>query len=495
FEKWASAVAALYKKNPEGAEMAIASTLTAKLSDEALSSAVKEATERVAPLARKVEEVQLDKWMRKALSADDAFKLLKPNSADENILNNPWVSYVTKLDETNADEQMFVILKRSYSEQDLALILARSKGFLRGDVAKRMEGVQLQLWLKEGKTLDDIFTLLKLDKQGDKLFEVPAVVAWSSYANLLDGSPGKSMLSTLTAYFDDYTIAKMLAAARVDDEVKIITTKLEDPHLSRWKSDGKSADDIFTLFKLGDEVDDVLANPLLPTCMAYADKLKENPFSLLLAKLKRSPDTDDKLAKKSLTATDGRSTGNLKDVNAKLERIMLDKWVHEGKTADDAFDFLLKRYHRFIFEVPAVNTWVSYVTKLEKENPYQTMIAVLRGRFGDKKLDDMLVAAIDKIHAKAVAERLRGELWLSQERTADDVFELLYLNDWRRNLFDRPHFSTWVSYVVRLDKENADDVMFSIVKSHNNDKDLAMMLTTSKNDQVVKIIAAKLKGQ
>lgn len=194
-------------------------------------------------------------------------------------------------------------------------------------------------------------------------------------------------------------------------------------------------------------------------------------------------------------ALGGRSTGNLKDVNAKLERIMLDKWVHEGKTADDAFDFLLKRYHRFIFEVPAVNTWVSYVTKLEKENPYQTMIAVLRGRFGDKKLDDMLVAAIDKIHAKAVAERLRGELWLSQERTADDVFELLYLNDWRRNLFDRPHFSTWVSYVVRLDKENADDVMFSIVKSHNNDKDLAMMLTTSKNDQVVKIIAAKLKGQ
>lgn len=35
-------MAALYKKNPEGAEMAIASTLTAKLSDEALSSAVKE---------------------------------------------------------------------------------------------------------------------------------------------------------------------------------------------------------------------------------------------------------------------------------------------------------------------------------------------------------------------------------------------------------------------------------------------------------------------
>lgn len=137
---WVSYVKMLPEK-PNPYELLLAKMKTQYTDDAALTAlASAQATERVAPLARKVEEVQLDKWMRKALSADDAFKLLKPNSADENILNNPWVSYVTKLDETNADEQMFVILKRSYSEQDLALILARSKGFLRGDVAKRMEG-------------------------------------------------------------------------------------------------------------------------------------------------------------------------------------------------------------------------------------------------------------------------------------------------------------------------------------------------------------------
>lgn len=105
------------------------------------------------------------------------------------------------------------------------------------------------------------------------------------------------MLSTLKmSYKDDAVLAKMFAAAKESSSTKAIAGKLEQAQMTDWLRNEKSADDVFKLLKLNDDVDNLLTNPLLSNWVAYVEKLNENPYAILLGKLKSS----------KLTATDNK---------------------------------------------------------------------------------------------------------------------------------------------------------------------------------------------
>lgn len=90
-----------------------------------------------------------------------------------------------------------------------------------------------------------------------------------------------------------------------------------------WLRNKRSVDDVFKLLRLDDEVDNLLQSPLLSNWVIYLGKLDENPYTILLGKLKtfKLTATDDKLVDMLTKANQDVSTSVLAD---KLETAQLD---------------------------------------------------------------------------------------------------------------------------------------------------------------------------
>ncbi|KAJ8538984.1 hypothetical protein ON010_g12886 [Phytophthora cinnamomi] len=163
------------------------------------------------------------------------------------------------------------------------------------------------------------------------------------------------MLSVLkTAYKDDtLALTKMLAAAKDNADTKAIADKLEEALYKDWRSSGKSADDVFALLKLDDEMDDLLSNPVLNNWVTYVENLQQNPYSELLAKLKSSKlsGTDAKLAKTLVKAQQNAKTRYLKAI---AEKLQVELWLSQRKTPEDVFNSLgIFQSWVTLFEEPA----------------------------------------------------------------------------------------------------------------------------------------------
>ncbi|KAE8975260.1 hypothetical protein PR003_g10879 [Phytophthora rubi] len=143
-----------------------------------------------------------------------------------------------------------------------------------------------------------------------------------------------------------------------------------------------------------------------------------------------------------------------------LDEALLKTWVSDGKTADDIFKLLrLDKDGGKLFESPAFDMWVSYVTKLDKNNPDKLMLSVLKTRYNDDGLQKMIITEQKFPQTKTFAVRMQEQLWISQDKTADDIFKLLKLDQDGGNLFNCGELSTWGSYVTKLNKldEKPDD--------------------------------------
>ncbi|KAE9170483.1 hypothetical protein PF004_g27860, partial [Phytophthora fragariae] len=253
-ETWVSYV----KMTRENPYKLLLSKMRARYSDEIIASLIVSAKRDVleSTIAQKLEDVLLDSWMPQ--SADAIFKLLKLDSRGRDLFHSPrlstWASYVTRMEGKQADEQMYKVLRATYGDDELAMMLAASKQSALGDVAKRLEGVQHKVGLNEGKTAKRFFTTLKLNTQGDKLFESPAFYSWVDYVTKLSPkNADELMLSTLkTSYKDDVILAKMFLAAKESSFTKAIAEKLEQAQMADWLRNEKSADDVFKLLKLDD---------------------------------------------------------------------------------------------------------------------------------------------------------------------------------------------------------------------------------------------------
>ncbi|KAE8984565.1 hypothetical protein PR002_g22906 [Phytophthora rubi] len=413
---------------------------------------------------KKVEDVLLDSWMPQ--SADEVFKLLKLNTGGSNLFNYPrlssWVSYVTKLEGKQADEQMYTVLRAAYGDDELATILAASKQFALGDVAKRLEEVQHKVGLIEGKTAQRFFTNLKLNTQGDKLFESPALHSWVDYVTKLSPkNADELMLSTLKAgYKDDLVL---------------------------------SADDVFKLLKLDDDVDNLLTNPLLSNWVAYVEKLNKNSYTMLLGKLKTSKltATDDKLVEMIMYAKKDASTSV---IAGKLEAAQLEKWLSEKQTAADVFKLLkLDEEGVYLLWKQRVRAWVAYVTKLDPHKSDDIILSVLKPHYSDEQLAQMLSLGLghnDEIAAQWTKAVLKK--WLSENKSAGDVFDFV-LKRHRVHVLATRDLDTWVSYVTMLDKVDPYKTMSSVLKRRFGTETVSNMLDNAETVGSTKVLAEKLR--
>ncbi|KAF1779542.1 hypothetical protein GQ600_10942 [Phytophthora cactorum] len=96
--------------------------------------------------------------------------------------------------------------------------------------------------------------------------------------------------------------------------------------------------------------------------------------------------------------------------------------------------------------------------------------------YGDERLE---TRAKYSATTTSLALKLEQEMWMSQSKTADDVFNYLKLDKKGGDIFEDSALSTWVSYVNKLNKykERPDEfAVISILEKRFDYLDLARML-------------------
>ncbi|KAE9169559.1 hypothetical protein PF005_g27918 [Phytophthora fragariae] len=349
-----------------------------------------------------------------------------------------------------------------YGDEALAsMLVAAKEAPTTRNLAAQLEEVQLANWLTSKKTADDVFKLLKLDDEGAKLFDTPVFSTWVSYASKLDEkNPDALMFSVLKARYDDDALADIFIAAKETRGAQSIAARQESILFTKWVSDAITADDAFKLLNLNPKTDDFLKRPALDSWISYVKMLGEDPYKLLLATVSARY-TDEGLARMLVVAKQDHITAS---VAAKLEHALFNRWLSQGKSAESVFKLLnLKKEENKLFESPMFSTWESYVTKLDKTNHDKLMLSVLKTGYNDESLANMLISAQKLPRTKPFAGRLQKELWISQDKTADDIFQLLKLDQQGENIFDTGEFSTWVSYVTKLNKLDEKPDEFAVI--------------------------------
>lgn len=158
----------------------------------------------------------------------------------------------------------------------------------------------------------------------------PLVSTWMEYADMTKAKTYGLLLAKMRVHESDANLTTMFIGAEKSADTKDLAVKLEQAHMSDWLRNERSADEVFKLLKLDDDVDNVLSNPLLGSWMAYVEKLDGDPYMLLLEKLKTSEltNTANKLVMMLKEAKENPVT---RAVATKLEAAQLDKWQKEGK--------------------------------------------------------------------------------------------------------------------------------------------------------------------
>ncbi|OWY99090.1 RxLR effector protein [Phytophthora megakarya] len=327
---------------------------------------------------------------------------------------------------------------------------------------------------------NNVFTLMKLDKAGDQMFESPVWNTYFSYLEKLDNENPKQLLfMVLQRHYDDEKLAKTLATA-IQKDGSGIAEDMEKLQRASWMHTERTAHDVFKLLKLNQPGEELLKSQGLSTWVTYVKTLNKDPYDMLLLELRR--DNDQKKIATLLQAAKHDYHG--KTHAYEIANAQQIRWQKDGYNADDVFMMLrLNKDGDKLFENPVFATWMSYLTKLDKSNPDEAMYSVLKSHYGEIGLAKMMKIAEADPTTKNIAIKLQEEIWRSQQKTGDDIFNLFKLEQKEGEMFGSPEFSTWASYVKKLntlDKTPDDVVVLSNLKKRYDDVELALMLGRSK---------------
>ncbi|OWZ06997.1 hypothetical protein PHMEG_00020670 [Phytophthora megakarya] len=333
FVTWVAYVTKVEKDSPY--EIVLVKLLT-NYSDQRLAPLIFTATQELGTsIAWKLEAAQLEKWLRDRKSPQYVFKLLSLDKKNGvNILNNPalrgWISYVN-MSKKDPYELLFKILKVQYTDSDLAHILVMAKQDNRltsssETTTMKLEDLLQNHWFQEGRSADYIFQILKMEKDGDNIFNSPMWDFWISYLMLLNKeTPEAPTYSVLKTHFGD----KRLIKAIENKQTKAMGNKLQE---EIWWNEKKTEDDMFKFFKLDADGEKFVENPMLSTWFSYAvkiGKLKEKPNEFFAVEYLEMRFNEMELAR-TLSKEKHELNEATTKVVSDIQRMEFTKWMASG---------------------------------------------------------------------------------------------------------------------------------------------------------------------
>ncbi|OWZ11855.1 Avirulence (Avh) protein [Phytophthora megakarya] len=146
-----------------------------------------------------------------------------------------------KLTYGNNDISLIKTLLAKYSDFRVAKMLEKAKSGDEKDIATKLQTEQFQMWLKDDKSIDDVYKLLKLDDYGEAIMLSRALDTLESYTTVFnEGKPIKeSFIKIISSHFggDDKFALKLLGFKGLEpsrEKAIDLQTKL----FQQWKDEG-----------------------------------------------------------------------------------------------------------------------------------------------------------------------------------------------------------------------------------------------------------------
>ncbi|KAL3661729.1 hypothetical protein V7S43_013027 [Phytophthora oleae] len=340
-----------------------------------------------------------------------------------------------------------VSTSKTVSAQPLELNDAAATQFLRSEERKLAvtvpgleQAVTSKSWLSKlaskiksmfsgKKTPADMFTKMKLDKEGGLLFYGSKFTKWTDYVRKnAKGDADLAIFSTLATHYSDDALAKMLHSAKKVGSTKELATKLETMQTTNWVYQKASPSKVFKTLELDQAGAKVFKNPQFSRWTDYVTKTNpKNPDVAIYIGL-GTHYSDEALAKMFTAAKKVESS---KPLATKLEGIQLQNWANADDSAQKVFKSLkLDKTGDKLFESPVVGTWASYVTKTQKD-PDAVMVALLKESYGDVALAKLIASASKADDTEKLITGLRTsqfQSWKDLGRTPEHINTLLKLN-------------------------------------------------------------------
>ncbi|CAH0492177.1 unnamed protein product [Peronospora farinosa] len=433
--------------------------------------------------------------------------LVNPDSVIADLLDS--FSYTKWIDVTigshpessEALQSLYLTLSHHFgSDAALAEAMTRISGVRANYFTEEVLHAQVQWWIKEKKTTDEVFTLLKLDQTNGNPFASPIFSQWKAFItskNLENPEPEEAatreMFDCLSSHYkDDVVLIKILDAEyELDSALSNTADDLLEVQAQKWKNDHKTEEDVFTLLMLDQtDVEQLLASPAfiqwtrfvhLNRTGAYTSDASIDP-AMILDAIKLHYKNEDAVVEILVAGNDIKSARSLP---FDLLCTQLEMWYIEDKTPEDVFTLLrLESAASNPFKSRVFSIWFDFVTldhPESKEAVIDVMFKAMSSYYKDEAamveiMVEVLVTGTDIRSARSLAfDLLNVQLkeWRNKGKTPEDVFTLLRLESAASNPFESRVFSTWVDFVTSNHPESKEaviDLMFKAMSSYYKDE-------------------------
>ncbi|CAH0487945.1 unnamed protein product [Peronospora farinosa] len=323
--------------------------------------------------------------------------LLKPDSVIANLLDS---FFYTKWKAVIRGKHP----ESSEALQSLYLTLSHHFG---DDAALAEAFVAVQWWIKEKKTTDEAFTLLKLDQTNGNPFASPIFSQWKAFItskNLENPEPEEAatreMFDCLSSHYkDDVVLIKILDAEyKLDSALSDTAKDLLDFQIQKWKNDGKTEEDVFTLLMLDQtDVKQLLASSAFDQWLKFvtdsSPEVENRKKAEYVSNALMCHFDDEAAVTEALVA--GTKIDSTRSLTSSLLKKQIEEWRNKGKKPEDVFTLLKldRRADNNPFLSPAFSIWFDFIS-LNNPEPMEAAIGVMIKTMSSHYKDDVLVKVL-----------------------------------------------------------------------------------------------------
>ncbi|KAG6948394.1 hypothetical protein JG688_00015111, partial [Phytophthora aleatoria] len=266
--------------------------------------------------------------------------------------------------------------------------------------AAQLRSQQLNAWLDNGKSVDDVFKLLKLGDDGYQALASRKLTVLDDYIVKFNReNPGHetTLLKTLTKGFGgEGALVPILAAAKHDMRTVTKAKELEKGLLRQWRHENLEPASVMKLLKLDDDVNGVLKSRNLWTFEKYiAEFNKKNPENqvTLLGALTSKYEEGD-VARAIVSGLKNENTA-VERVAARLQKEQLEGWLKRDESVNDVFKLLKFKDDGSVVISRNLETLEAYILLYNRAKQVdETLVGALaKGFGGESQLAEILMGA------------------------------------------------------------------------------------------------------
>ncbi|ETI39526.1 hypothetical protein L914_14312 [Phytophthora nicotianae] len=287
------------------------------------------------------------------------------------------------------------------------------------DLVRQLRGEQLMDWLRTGKSVDDVFNLLKLKEDGYKLLHSRKLRALEDYITLYnrEKSTDETLVKVLaTGFGGDGNLVALLEQAKKHVRSVYKASSLDAALQTKWQSEKLPPMNVWSRLQFSDDVNEAISSGKLDMYYKYiSENYRKSRGSVLERYIAKYGEVE--VAKALVTAKGNDATRKLA---TRLQKQQLEGWLATKKFPDDVFVLLKIKDDGILFtrsrKLKTLTTYIKmYNTHKKTQDQADIFRVVINGFGGD--------AAFARVVVKGVTMPDSPEMFRTAQNYEDALFK------------------------------------------------------------------------